>query len=151
VAVLASVLPDADWLGYVFGVPYDSLFGHRGFTHSLVFAALLAALAAGLSLKLGASPSKCFWVVFVSGASHGFFDAMTSGGLGVAFFSPFSNHRYFFPWRPILVSPLNPASFAGERAVGVLLSELLRIWIPCLFAGLAVYRLRSWRRAGPRA
>ena len=27
------------------------------------------------------------------------------GGLGVAFFSPFSNARYFLPWRPIRVAP----------------------------------------------
>jgi hypothetical protein len=26
---------------------------------------------------------------------------MTNGGLGVAFFSPFDNGRYFLPWRPI--------------------------------------------------
>jgi hypothetical protein len=40
-------------------------------------------------------------------APHGFFDAMPDGGLGVAFFAPFTNHRYFFPWRPIPVAPLS--------------------------------------------
>jgi hypothetical protein len=30
-------------------------------------------------------------------ASHGMLDAMTDGGLGVAFFAPFDNARYFFP------------------------------------------------------
>ena len=37
-------------------------------------------------------------------ASHGLFDAMTNGGLGVAFFAPLDNARYFLPWRPIPVS-----------------------------------------------
>nr|HRC76832.1 rhodanese-like domain-containing protein [Kouleothrix sp.] len=32
---------------------------------------------------------------------HGVLDAMTDGGLGVAFFAPFSATRYFFPFRPI--------------------------------------------------
>jgi hypothetical protein len=43
---------------------------------------------------------------FLATASHGLLDAMTDGGLGVAFFSPFDKHRYFFPWTPIRVSPI---------------------------------------------
>ena len=41
-AVLA-MLPDIDVLGFSYGIPYEHAFGHRGFTHSIVFA-----LAAGL-------------------------------------------------------------------------------------------------------
>jgi inner membrane protein len=29
-------------------------------------------------------------------ASHGVLDALTNGGHGIAFFSPFLNERYFF-------------------------------------------------------
>ena len=36
--VICSSLPDVDSLGFWAGVPYASLFGHRGFTHSLFFA-----------------------------------------------------------------------------------------------------------------
>lgn len=32
------MLPDADVLSFNFGVAYGNVFGHRGFTHSLVFA-----------------------------------------------------------------------------------------------------------------
>lgn len=32
------MLPDADVLSFKFGVAYGNVFGHRGFTHSLVFA-----------------------------------------------------------------------------------------------------------------
>ena len=39
-------------------------------------------------------------------ASHGVLDALTDGGPGVAFLAPFDDTRYFFPWRPIRVSPL---------------------------------------------
>ena len=38
-------------------------------------------------------------------ASHGVLDALTDGGSGVAFLAPFDDTRYFFPWRPIRVSP----------------------------------------------
>jgi inner membrane protein len=55
---------------------------------------------------------------------------MTNGGLGVAFFAPFSNARYFFPWRPIEVSPLGLDFFFSSRALSVLWSEIKWIWIP---------------------
>ncbi len=32
------MLPDADVLSFKFGLAYGNVFGHRGFTHSLVFA-----------------------------------------------------------------------------------------------------------------
>ena len=41
--VLCAVLPDIDVVGFGYGIQYGDLWGHRGLTHSLVFAALLAA------------------------------------------------------------------------------------------------------------
>jgi len=67
---------------------------------------------------------------FLVTASHGFLDAMTHGGLGVAFFSPFDNTRYFLPWQPLVVSPLSLTRFFSGRGLAVLQSELLWIWIP---------------------
>ncbi len=87
-ACVASVLPDVDALGYWAGVPYDAPLGHRGFTHSLVFAAILAASAAVLARRLGATRRAAFLVVLLAAASHGVLDALTTGGMGVAFFSP---------------------------------------------------------------
>jgi inner membrane protein len=51
-------------------------------------------------------------------------DAMTNGGLGVAFFAPFDTTRYFFPWRPITVSPIGVGSFFTHRGALVVLSEI---------------------------
>src|SRR5712671_4718758 len=34
----SAVLPDADIIGFAFGVDYGDLLGHRGFFHSLLFA-----------------------------------------------------------------------------------------------------------------
>ena len=59
-------------------------------------------------------------------------DAMTTGGLGVAFFSPFDNSRYFFPWRPIKVSPIGIGKFFTMRGIQVLKSELLWIGLPSI-------------------
>jgi inner membrane protein len=66
-------------------------------------------------------------------------DAMTDGGLGVAFFSPFENSRYFLPWTPLQVSPIGRGFFSGE-GVEVLLNEALWVGLPCI-ALLAATRL----------
>jgi inner membrane protein len=42
-ASLLSAAPDLDAIGYFAGVPYEAWCGHRGCTHSIVFAALVAA------------------------------------------------------------------------------------------------------------
>ena len=150
VACAASVLPDIDAIGYWAGVPYDAPLGHRGFTHSFVFAALLAACGAGLARRLGASRGSVFAVVFVAAVSHGLLDALTTGGMGVAFFSPFSNARYFFPWRVIAVSPIGVGRFFSERGLRILRSELLWIWAPCAAIAAAGIGLRRSLRGGRR-
>ena len=140
--VIASVLPDLDSIGLRLGVPYGALFGHRGFSHSLIFAVLLAALAALAHNRLGSSASAAFAVVLVSAASHCILDAFTDGGLGIAFFSPFSNHRYFFPWRPLAVSPLGVHHFLSEWGLRVMRSEALWVWLPSSIVAVLGYLIR---------
>jgi inner membrane protein len=116
IGALCSVMPDFDVIGFHFGVRYADFWGHRGFTHSLFFAGILAT-ACLLAASHGAIPDLSrfsLWLYFfLCAASHGLLDAITDGGLGVAFFSPFDNRRYFFPWRPIHVSP--SASLASSH------------------------------------
>jgi inner membrane protein len=79
-----------------------------------------------------------FAYLFLATASHGVLDAMTNSGLGVAFFSPFDNSRYFLPWRPIRVSPIAVTRFFSARGYAILKSELIWIWVPAfLFATVA--------------
>ena len=42
--IILAMLPDADVLSFKFGVAYGNVFGHRGFTHSLVFAFVVPAV-----------------------------------------------------------------------------------------------------------
>lgn len=82
----------------------------------------------------------------VATASHGFLDAMTDGGLGVAFFAPFSNHRYFLPWRPIPVAPLSPEGLMNSRGLRVVRVEAELFWTFTL--GAAIWDRRTkWRMA----
>src|ERR1700674_753982 len=139
---LCSVLPDADVVGFGLGIQYGDLLGHRGLTHSLAFAAVMATIGSFLSdgrsaAEPGRAMAWCYF--FLATASHGLLDGMTDGGLGVAFFSPFSNARYFLPWRPIVVSPIGVAEFFSERGLNVLRSEFKWIWLPAgIFAIIAL-------------
>ena len=147
VVTACTIVPDLDVVGLHLGIPYGSLFGHRGFSHSLIFAAILATLlAAALRYRFRElSPGTALAFLFICTASHGVLDALTSGGLGIAFFSPFSNERYFFPWRPIQVSPLSLRRFLSASGEIVLLSELRWVALPCAavaLAGLAYRRCR---------
>ena len=86
---------------------------------------------------------------FVVTASHGVLDAMTSGGYGIAFFSPFDNTRYFLPWRPLVVSPIGVYGFFSRWGWSVLTSEFLWIWIPTLTILVMVMLFRRVLRRQP--
>ncbi|MEK7485803.1 MAG: metal-dependent hydrolase [Planctomycetota bacterium] len=135
--IYCANIPDLDVLSFAF-VAYGHFFGHRGFTHSIVFALLLAWGMSVLFLRQRKSDRKLFFLyLFLCTVSHPILDAMTNGGLGVAFFSPFENSRYFFPWRPIQVSPIGGAFFS-IHGVRVIQSEFLYIGLPCIIALLYV-------------
>jgi inner membrane protein len=143
-AALCSVLPDVDAVGYWLGIPYGHWLGHRGLTHSLPFALALGWVASSWAARLRASRLAAFLTVTLATGSHGLLDALTSGGLGVALLAPLSNQRFFFPWRPILVSPISIVGFFESRSLLVLASELLWVWLPALGLGALV---GLWRRA----
>ncbi|HYL92161.1 MAG TPA: metal-dependent hydrolase [Alphaproteobacteria bacterium] len=145
-AVLCSILPDADVVGFRFGIHYGDLWGHRGMTHSLLFAAVLGALAAACLRKPWREWCKLALFLAAITASHGVLDAMTNGGLGIAFFSPFNTERYFFPWRPIQVSPIAARGFFSLRGMNVLRSEFCWVWGPSLALALALLAWRLWHK-----
>jgi len=144
-AVLCAILPDIDALWHWAGVPYSSMWGHRGITHSLPFALLAGMLVTRFGFPSLTVFRANWWrlVLFFSlvTASHGLLDAMTNGGLGVAFFAPFDAGRHFLPWRPIAVSPIGIRAFFSEWGWRVVKSELIWVGIPC-----ALLLLVAWRR-----
>lgn len=128
--MLCSVLPDLDVLTFKLGIDYASAFGHRGFSHSLLFAILIATGASFFHKKLNSTSLAVWLLVAFATASHGILDAMTTGGLGVEFWWPISEQRFFLPWQFIKVSPIG-VRFFSERGWLVLQSELLTVWLPC--------------------
>ena len=128
-AAICSVVPDFDVIGFQFGIRYGDLLGHRGLTHSIFFALVFTAIVV---FVIHQQKLTTFVFLFLCTVSHGILDAFTDGGLGIAFFSPFSNTRYFFPWRPLEVSPIGISGFLSGPALSVLMSEIKFIWIPCV-------------------
>lgn len=140
--IAGCMLPDADVIAFWLGVPYESAFAHRGFTHSVFFALACGVLAAVCSKSLQSRPRIAFAFVGLATASHGLLDALTTGGSGIAFFWPFGDQRYFMPLQVILVSPIGISRFFSERGAMVLLSELKWVWLPCLALGTSIYLTR---------
>ena len=120
-SVTCAMLPDIDVVGLFAGIPYGDMLGHRGLTHSIAF-------AFAIFLLFRKRNGAC---VGLATLSHGVLDAFTNGGLGVAFFAPFSAARYFFPFTPIEVSPIG-LGFFSQRGWDVLRSEFVWVWCPSL-------------------
>ncbi len=141
--VAVSVIPDLDVLAFRYGISYASNFGHRGFSHSLLFAAALALFGAGAFRYFQTSFGRVFVFLFLAAVSHGILDAFTNGGLGIAFLWPFTPERYFAPVQVIQVAPIGISRFFSPRGVSVLISEILWVWIPFIVIGIGLYATKG--------
>ena len=147
-AVLAA-LPDVDALGRPFGnLSYETAFGgHRGFTHSVLFAFLAGAVATLMLSREVASRSadvRLCLALALAIVSHGVLDALSTIGNGVAFWAPFSWTHHEFVWQPL--GEIGPGPRGPTRICAMLANELVWVGLPSLIV-VAVARLV---RRGPR-
>lgn len=162
-----GLLPDADAVLVAAGSDYHGDFGHRGFSHSLLFAASVGLVTYLVSRKWGTKPKFTAFLAFLAVASHGLMDAMTYRTRGIPFFWPLTDERFTLPWRPIPPAPFG-GHFLSQRgldvmgiemiyflpltlvALGPSLGHVLR-WFAPLFAGV-IERIGRWLgHAGSRA
>lgn len=110
IGATCAVVPDIDAIGRPFyGAAGDvqALGGHRGFTHSITFAALLGVVASSVTvIDRGWTGQRVRFGVFVAIATalHGVLDLFTSIGAitsPVQFLSPFSTQGYAISRHPI--------------------------------------------------
>jgi len=147
---LAAAAPDLDVVAFKLGLPYGHPLGHRGLSHSLLAAAVLGVAGALLATwdrgAVRRHVGSLVAVGFLAVASHGLLDALTDAGRGIGFFIPFSNERFFFPWRPIETASVHPGRFFSARGLEVLWSEICWIWLPLFgIAALAWVGRKGWR------
>jgi inner membrane protein len=130
-----ALLPDADVIAFVFRIPYAAPWGHRGATHSIVFAALVALAVVGLARLVRLPAWRMGLLAFLAVGSHGLLDALTDGGLGAALLWPFSNVRLFAPVRPLPVAPIGVGMLSprGLYVVAVELAAFLPFWAYALW------------------
>lgn len=125
-----SFVPDLDVLGFRYGIAYVDEWGHRGASHSITFALLLAVIGGLMATRSGHRFWRAAPLVALVMASHGALDTLTDGGLGVALLWPFSNERFFALWRPLEVAPIGRA-FLTPRGLRIALNEA--VWFTPLW------------------
>lgn len=129
-----AMLPDLDLLAPYFG---GSRYIHRGFTHSITFAAMIGLACVWYGqLRVGrvAQAWRLGCYAAVATASHALADMTTTYPLGVVLLSPFSGTRYHLPLQPISSVP----------------SEALFISVPTAVVSLVVLKIRRIRLFGSR-
>lgn len=146
---VCAALPDIDALGRPFGnLGYESMFGgHRGFTHSVLFAVALGG-AATCAVRGYASSRHArlrLWLAFaLAFVSHGVLDALSTIGTGVAFWAPFSWTHYEFTWQPL--GEIGPGPYGPTRIFAILGNELFWVGLPALIV-VAIARFATRRSA----
>lgn len=130
-----AMVPDLDVVGFKFGVAYADEWGHRGASHSIVFAVALGLFLSLPTAKgLGAKLLPTAIAVVAALVSHGLIDSLTDGGLGPALFWPFDDDRHFAPWRPIPVAPIGRA-FLSARGLHCAVVEI-GVFLPLLIGAV---------------
>lgn len=145
--MVAAVLPDADSVAFKLGIPYGGMWGHRGFTHTLGFALVVGLLGWWAASRWRIPRGYGYAWIALCVFSHPVLDTLTNGGLAIALYWPLTDTRFFSPWRPVVVSPVDFRQFVDTgglslRGSRVLLSELMFIWLPLLGAACGVSCLR---------
>ena len=144
--MFAAIAPDFDTVAFKLGIAYADQFGHRGASHSLLFALAVGLCGAVMAPWLKTTRWRALLFLAFCTASHPLLDALTNGGLGVALLWPWSHERFFAPWRPIAVSPIG-AGFFSLRGLAVLWSEFLWVCLPSAALTLVLAAIRKYSEA----
>jgi inner membrane protein len=95
---IADTVPDLDIFLGPFVHPVQSLLTHRGFTHSILFAAVFPLIMGKLLARLYRKDEIPWWkwaiLIGLGTFSHIFIDSLTNYGTGL--FEPFCNHRFSY-------------------------------------------------------
>ncbi|HEX5024778.1 MAG TPA: metal-dependent hydrolase [Agriterribacter sp.] len=95
---LAQSIPDIDFIGALWLTPSENLLAHRGFTHSILFALLIAPTMAFTASRIHHPHNIRFrkWLIFFAAEVflHLFLDGFNNYGVG--WLVPFNLHRFSF-------------------------------------------------------
>ncbi len=143
-----SVLPDLDLVAVALHHSRTVL-GHRGVTHSLMFAAIVATLVAIFASRLapGSSRIRTFAVAFLVGASHAVLDPLCAGSSGTRLLWPFTTARVTWgSFQPF------PDALSGSKWLDINFHNLaveFLFWSPLLLYALWPRVTRRVQRVDP--
>jgi len=138
-AAVCAAMPDLDVISWAFHTPNSSLWSHRAFTHSLLFAVIAGACMTWIGFRGAVWQGRRVRigvVLALATPTHGLLDACTSYSSGVEFLAPFTKHRYRFP--------IPPFGTPVHSLVPAIAQELCFVVLPLL----ALLFLAWWRRRG---
>jgi inner membrane protein len=128
-AVLAAELPDLDYLWPAGDPVLRMLQAHRGLTHSLLAAPLVALAAAGLSKVLFRTARlRPVYVVALASVLLGHLLADTWTGWGTRLFLPFIRERVTLDWM-MVIDPWFTLPLVGGAVVALLRRAQFRRWL----------------------
>jgi inner membrane protein len=126
-SLICANAPDIDVLFHHLNLDHIEFLSHRnGFFHSVFFCVIAGFIFSFSFYK----KSRLLLFLYFSLVcfSHLLFDSMTKG-IGVSFLYPLVKTEYIFPFAPLMPAGFNTTEFGKS---GVILKELLYIWIPCM-------------------
>ncbi len=138
---LLAMLPDADV--FIMGLgSHDSIVtGHRGASHSLLTAVMVAIAGGLLARRYGWSGVRTMLAVMLAIGSHGLLDTLGQGGRPIPLLWPLTGERFQSPW---LFLPDAPRGLKFISRYGLLDAVLEFVY----FLPVTVFAL--WPRAAAR-
>lgn len=136
--VISANIPDIDVILGLAGDPIFSIKYHRGISHSLLFAPILALALAGLFLFFSKVKNiRILWIVALLGVVlHILFDLVTS--FGTQILSPVSGTRYALDWM-FIIDPVLTLGLAMFLVLGKSFPRRSSIIASCGIAFMALY------------
>jgi len=133
-ALVCSALPDVDVIDSRLTCNMGFV-GHRGMTHSILFAALVELRPRCFSVEAERSFCGMLLCCFDDCVSwfSGCNDKRRSGNCVLL---AVRSDAILFPWKPILVSADWTRAISSQRGAAVLGSEIIYVWLPALAIGL---------------
>jgi inner membrane protein len=139
----AAIAPDLDVIVVKLGLTtHGGLTGHRGLTHTVLFALLLGLVGLSLAPRWGMRRWAGYAWIALCTLSHPLLDMMTNAGAGVVLLWPLDQAHHFFAWRPIEASPISLRRFLSGRGAQVLRNEAVTVWAPLMAVALLIWATR---------
>jgi inner membrane protein len=140
-----ALLPDSDVFLVALGAPDTGAIGHRGASHSFIFAVMIGLLCAFATRRLGWPAMRTALAGTLAVASHAVLDALGEGGRALPLLWPFSSERFASPWRIFPDAPRGLSFFTRAGVVAVIVEFTL--FLPLML--YALWPRLPWVRRQP--